>query len=253
MQAGRARVVVAIVILVVWAAITFNFGRDWGGEHRPLEDAVNAGFNWNLFFAGLFLAAALAVFRWRDVGLAAPRPHTLELLWLPILFIVLFFAVAVLIGLPPLSILAIMLVNSLIVGWSEEMAFRGILFSALRTWIAIWPAIIVTTVLFGAVHVLNGFGTGDWGNAVIQACTAAMSGLIFMAILIRTGSIIPAMAVHAFWDYGLFTMSAALRGHSGEAPAAEAGIAVLLVPFALALPNFLYALYLLRNVRSEPG
>ena len=133
------------------------------------------------------------------------------------------------------------------------MAFRGILFSALRTWTAIWPAIIVTTVLFGAVHVLNGFGTGDWGNAVIQACTAAMSGLIFMAILIRTGSIIPAMAVHAFWDYGLFTMSAALRGHSGEAPAAEAGIAVLLVPFALALPNFLYALYLLRNVRSEPG
>ena len=44
-----------------------------------------------------------------------------------------------------------------------------------------------------------------------------------------------------------------MRDLSGEAPAADPGIAVLLVPFALALPNFLYALYLLRKVRHEPA
>jgi membrane protease YdiL (CAAX protease family) len=250
MQTGGRRIAAALAIVAIWVAITVDFGRGWSGPKRPLDEAINSGFDWNIFLAGLFLAAALLVFRWRDVGLAAPRAHTLRLLWLPCLFIVGFFAGAVLIGMPPLPVVGLILVNAAMVGWSEEMAFRGVLFSALRTGMNIWPAMILATVLFGSVHILNGFGTGQWTGAFIQAVAAAMSGLLFMAILIRTGSIIPAMVVHALWDAGLFMMSYGARDPvAANTPPESAGWGALL-PLLFVLPNFVYALWLLRKVRG---
>lgn len=199
----------------------------------------------------LFLAAVLFAFRWRDVGLNAPLPHTVRLAWLPCLFIAAFLIAAMSLGSAPLAVLGALAVNSLMVGWSEEMMFRGVIFAALRSRLSIWPAIVLTTVLFGAVHVLNGFGTGDWTAAVVQAVTAGMSGLLFVALVIRTGSIIPSMVIHAAWDFSLFLMSASLAGAAAPTPGEPASVGTaLLAPLALVLPNFLYALFLLRKVRG---
>jgi membrane protease YdiL (CAAX protease family) len=253
MQSGTARVAAALVAVAVWAAITINFGRDWGGPNRPLDDTVNSGFAWQIFWAGAFIFAVVLVLRWRDVGLNAPKPHTLHLLWLPAIFIAAFFVGAVVLGLPPLPVVGIILLNAAMVGWSEELAFRGVLFSALRTTVSIWPAMLLSSILFGSIHVLNGFGTGDWSGAVVQAVSAAMSGLLFVAILIRTGSIIPAMVVHALWDGGLFLMTAAMRDNLVAGPAGEPSSLQFLLPIAFDLPNFLFALWLLRKVRSAPG
>ncbi len=93
------------------------------------------------------------------------------------------------------------------VGFSEEVMFRGFLLSALRGVMGVWPAVILSSVLFGAVHVTNGFITGAWGPAVVQASMAAMSGLAFAALRVRTGSLWPGIVLHGLWDAGLFFMS----------------------------------------------
>ena len=253
MQRGYARVVAAIAVVVVWIAITVNFGRQWSSAKHPIDQDLSTGFSWPILSASVFLIIALVVFRWRDVGLNRPFPHTWKLVWFPAVFIGLFLMIGCLLGLPPVSILFVMLINSLLIGWSEELAFRGILFSAFRARFRLWLAIGLTCVAFGSVHILNGFTTGDFGGALVQAGATAVSGLLFAALVIRTGSIFPAMVVHALWDYSAFVMLASMRAGGGAdvAPSTDSlSLANIVLPFALELPNFLYALYLLRGSRS---
>ncbi len=133
--------------------------------------------------------------------------------------------------------------------------FRGVLFSALSTRLRLWLAIAVTTVLFGSVHLLNFLVIGDLPITVTQAIAAAMSGTLFIAIRLRTGSLYPAIAFHALWDFGtlmavakVLSMPGASGGAAmGAAAGGSPGVATLLLPIGLLLPNFLYALFLLRR------
>jgi len=158
-------------------------------------------------------------------------------------------------GFPPGPIVFYVLLNTFLVGVSEEVMFRGVLFRALLENMRIWPAIILTSLLFGAVHTLNGFNTGDWGAALLQSMAAAMSGMLFVAIVIRTGSIWPAIIFHWLWDGMLFMMSVAASLAKGAAAdpslQADLGAGSVVYPLLLALPNFLWALWLLRKVRDS--
>jgi len=171
--------------------------------------------------------------------------------WRPVFFTDAFLALAQLLGPQTFQAFIFVAINTLLVGISEELAFRGILFSGARSALRPIGAITLTSVIFGAVHVLNGITTGDWVAAAMQATAAAMSGLLFIAILIRTGSIIPAMIIHWLWDFGIFV----LGNHSGQqaAPTAagDLGPMKVLGPVLFVLPNFLYALWLLRGVGSK--
>ena len=72
-------------------------------------------------------------------------------------------------GLPPASTLLFVIMNTMLVGLSEEWMFRGALFQGLRSRLAMWPAILLTSALFGAVHVMNVVTTGQLGEAIVQA------------------------------------------------------------------------------------
>jgi hypothetical protein len=150
--------------------------------------------------------------------------------------------------------IAMIALNTLLVGISEETMFRGVLFRALFTQYRVWTAIIVSSILFGAVHILNVFNTGDLGGALMQSVPAAMSGVLFVAIVIRTESIWPAIIYHWLWDCVLFVLLTGSQASGVEAdPAAlEAlGSAQTFLPLVMGLPNFICGLILLRNVRDR--
>lgn len=248
---GRARLPFSLLVYLLWAAITI-FGGMWlsGGQKQSLIEGLTKGPLWNVIAAFLFLLAVILVSGWRDLKFGAPQPGTLRLLWFPALYIVGFLSIAGLLGWPPLSLMLMILFSTLFVGLSEETMFRGVLFQALRTRVKLWPAMIWTSVLFGSVHILNALTTGELLNAMLQAFTATLSGFAFMAILVRTGSIWPAIIYHALWDFGTFSISA---GHQsgGDIPTGDVGGWAFFLPVLLVLPNFLYGIYLLRNVRNE--
>lgn len=253
---GDKRILFSVAILILWLATTVLPGKLVNDGPTDLIDTAAGGVAWNILFAGILLVAAIWWFGWRDFRFNAPKAGTLKILWLPCLMLLVPLALILMLGFPPLALVALVLFNSLLVGFSEETMFRGVLFRALRGPLSIWPAIIITSIAFGSVHILNGFTTGDFGTATIQAVSAACSGLLLIALLIRTGSIWVPIIYHALWDALLFIMAVAASDKETAEPAASTvetatGLGHIVVPLLLVMPNFLFALWLLRDVRSK--
>lgn len=72
---------------------------------------------------------------------------------------------------------------------AEEFFFRGYFFTALRGWRGMWPAAILTGLVFGAIHA---------GSApLVSLVPLAFFGLALCVLYDRTGSLYPGIAVHA--------------------------------------------------------
>ncbi len=248
------KLAISLVILLVYMAIIMGGAKlEVGDGTMGQGEMISRHISTSLVVGVVFLFGVVGFFGWwRDTGLRPARSaKSLLILWFPALIILGFFTVGLLLGYPPLQAFIIVGINTLIVGISEELAFRGILFSGARSAMRPWGAIAITSVIFGAVHVLNGITTGDWTAASVQAVAAAMSGLLFIAILIRTGSIIPAMIVHWLWDFGIFSIGTRAGRPAAPTEPTDPSIMLILGPMLFVLPNFLYALWLLRGVGSK--
>lgn len=174
---------------MAWLVITFGGALLLVPAGTSLDDVVSHGIAWQIVLAGVLLVGLIVWRGWSDLGFQPPEPGTLRLLWLPVLIVVLQFAVAAGLGLPSASVILFVVVNSLFVAFSEETMFRGALYRALRGQVSIWPAILLTSVLFGLIHILNSLITGAFAPAVLQAVIAGCSGILLMAIFLRTGSL----------------------------------------------------------------
>src|SRR5581483_6632733 len=84
----------------------------------------------------------------------------------------------------------------LIVGLFEEFLFRGYTQFTLAEGIGFWPAAVLLSAAFGAIHLRN------QGEAWIGALGAAFIGLFFCLTLRRTRSLWFAAGMHASWDWG---------------------------------------------------
>jgi hypothetical protein len=84
----------------------------------------------------------------------------------------------------------------LMVGFAEEFAFRGYLLTTLSAGIGFWPASIVLSLAFGAVHM------GNPGENPIGLLTVAVVGLFFCLTVRRTGDLWFAVGAHAAHDFG---------------------------------------------------
>lgn len=237
----------SLAALVVWLAVTL--GGRWlesGGNQQSLADAAGGrvGVAWVL--AALFAAAvALASNDHRAAGICAPQPaKSVRLVWLPLLYSMLMLLVAWASGLPPRGVVLIVAFNTAMVALSEELMFRAVLLQGFLDKYAIWPAVLMSSAIFGIVHAANGFATGDIGAALWQSVAAAMQGVAYAAIRLRTRSVWPMVVVHGLWDFSLMTsmLAATAEGETSALPYA----ALLAV-----LPLCLYGLYLLRGARGN--
>ncbi len=107
---------------------------------------------------------------------------------------------------------------------------------------------VLTTLAFGAIHLLNVFMTGDLRAAVIQSTAAGLSGLLFIALRLRTGSLWPCIVVHGLWDFATFTIAAARSVESQASSSGDPTNLMTFMPIMLVLPNALYGLWLMRGI-----
>lgn len=82
-----------------------------------------------------------------------------------------------------------------LVGLTEETAIRGYLQVALSRGMGFWPAAVLLSVAFGALHVPNS------GEGAIGVVTAGLAGLVFCYSLWRSGSLFWAIGAHMSWDW----------------------------------------------------
>jgi len=246
----RWRLPIAILALAAYLVILFGSAwlpHDMAGLIAGIADGVSLQY----VAAALLCLAAGFVFGWRELSLGGPRPWRSVLLVLPsLLYLVVFFGVALTLGLPPARAALFLAINLTLAAFAEELMFRGLLFRGLLTRLKRPTAIVLTSVIFGVAHVLNALATGDLATAAVQAVAAGMTGTFFLAIVLRTGSLWPAIAYHAAYD---FTIALVAAGHAPPATAVveSHALAISIVPILLVLPNFLYALFLLRKAKAD--
>lgn len=84
----------------------------------------------------------------------------------------------------------------LFVGLFEEFLFRGYTQFTLGQGIGFWPAAIVLSLGFGAVHL------GNPGEGPVGAASVAVVALLFCFSLYRSGNLWYAVGLHASFDWG---------------------------------------------------
>jgi len=84
----------------------------------------------------------------------------------------------------------------LTVGFFEEFSVRGYVQFTLTQSMGFWPAAILLSTIFGALHYSN------QGEGWLGLLGAGFIGLFFCLTLRRTGSLWFAVGFHAAWDWG---------------------------------------------------
>ncbi len=172
----------------------------------------------------------------------------LRLLWLPATYISCFFLLAARESGYDVTSSSNLLINTLLIGFSEELLFRGILFDGIASKHNAAQTVGITAVIFGALHLANSLYTGDYATAVTQAAINIMSGVFYGAIRVRLNSIVPGMLVHALWDFSTLLYSFGLTNNPAAAQTAAPSFTnTFLFAIIFILPLLLYGLYLIRD------
>ncbi len=230
----------SLAIFAIWVIIVFGGELlQVGGKPTQLDELAKNQIIFGVLAAAVFLIGVISYLKWwpQVAGKGPENLRDLRLLWLPALVLFLLLLILLFTGLPPAQVLMFVIINTLLVGISEELMFRGILFHGASSSFGIWRTVWITAVLFGLVHALNGFITGNFTAAAGQAFFAGMFGVWTVALRVRLDTIIPVIIIHWLWDCLLF-----LTGFLGG---------MLVFPFALVL--FIYGLWLLRDYWHGKG
>lgn len=124
----------------------------------------------------------------------------------------------------------------LLVGFWEEVLFRGLLFRALEPF-GRRRAMVLSSLSFGLGHLMNLSGDGA-ALALLQTAGALALGLLFVLVLDRSGSLLPCILTHG-----------AINVLSAFAPPAGSLLPYL---FLLAV-SVLYGLFLARTLPPQGG
>jgi membrane protease YdiL (CAAX protease family) len=133
---------------------------------------------------------------WRRVGWRSPK--ALWLLWFPLLLLAVSDSATSQRHMTP-SHLTAGVAAVLVVGFTEEMWFRGVVVELLAPRGAV-AATFGSAVLFGALHVLNTLGGLSASAALLQAIQAFAIGIVFAAARVRMRALWPLILVHAAVD-----------------------------------------------------
>ena len=107
-------------------------------------------------------------------------------------------------GFNPVSYMVPALAMALSSGFLEELLFRGVLFRIVEEWLGSWIAVIVSSFVFGFVHLLNPAGT--FTGALFISIEA---GLLLAAAYMVTRRLWMGIGFHMAWNY---TQSAVFSG-----------------------------------------
>lgn len=186
-----------------------------------------------LLLAALVLALITAL-RWGAFAGFTPRRRwrDMHLYWLPLLLLLAPFVAGI--TLPTPTAFAYLALAYAATAVFEETMWRGVILGLLRP-LGIWPAVLISSLLFGLGHLGNAALRGVSLVIVAQALGAAVQGVGLAAIRLRTNTIWPLIGIHALHD--LFLQMGTL-----PIPLIEVPIDTLFL---------IYGIILLRNSRRD--
>ena len=130
-------------------------------------------------------------------------------------------------------------VSMALVGFAEELIFRGFLFKAMLKDGNVKAAVIVSSVTFGMGHIINLFTGHELIATLIQVVFAVAMGFVFTLVFYKSGSLLPGILAHSFIDVT-----------SVLAPDDGSQLVNLIVHIVVIVVSIAYCLYLGKRVET---
>ena len=130
----------------------------------------------------------------------------------------------------------------------KELLFRGFVLTAtLLAWGHTRPgvarSVVLSSLLFGATHLLN-LPVNPDSVVLFQAAVVSLPGILYGALLLRTGSLWPAILIHWLTNAAVNVKIATMANH-------EETVTMWMVFALLLIPTTAYSAYLLSQ--WKPG
>ena len=179
-------------------------------------------------------------FSLEEVGLSK-RVNKKQLLWiLPSTLIIVLIIVGEITsitqnGLDESQIKSLMLIGgtTILVGFSEELMFRGIILNTALKNYGKLKAIFISSLAFGLLHTVNVLAGLSFSQMIFQFVLTSIFGLLFALIYIRINNILPLMVFHFLWDFSL--ISETITGYTSNIPMGYLTITGILIEVVLIL------------------
>lgn len=249
-------VLFTLISLIIGVLLTEIPLRDALAPYTGLQVAHYLTIIFEQGLTGLLFFWIIVRFNWLDTAGFTPvrKWKSLWLGWPLLLFAVINFEAGMVIDTSKPLLILLHLLTALSTGWVEEVLCRGMVVTALlqkwgRTRKGIYLSVLLSSLLFGAVHLANLFaGRKPLLNNLTQVVFAFFFGVIFAACLLRNRTIWPVILLHAAVDWaGTIHEVAVGGGLRLTTPAITPENA--LVSILITLPLFLYGLFILRKVQ----
>ena len=91
-------------------------------------------------------------------------------------------------------------ISMCLIGYIEELIFRGFLFQAMAGDGSLRTAVIVASATFGIGHIVNLFSGQSTLETAFQVPFAIVWGFIFTMVFLKSGSLLPCIIAHALID-----------------------------------------------------
>ncbi|WP_431278242.1 CPBP family intramembrane glutamic endopeptidase [Leifsonia poae] len=211
----RPRVWIGLAICAAYLVVVFLIQLASGIPYTAWGDSAEnlfLGADISLIVAGALLAITTSVLGWWRPALV--DEHRSRYAW-PIVAPALFALLAVVnlaltdwgsVGTPFIGAAALLL----LVGFTEELTIRGLLLVALRSRLAEGWVWFLSSLIFALLHGVNVLLGADLFGTIEQMLFAFAVGSAYYIVRRVTGSLIPAMILHAVWDFSVFMVT---QGH----------------------------------------
>ena len=204
---------VALLVIIGYSIVTPGLMAISGLDYDELfysSANVWKGVLIPLMAGAVYLLAVVSFLRWDHVFGDPGRLPMNKLLWAPVVLMTV-GAIIRFTGVPgdiPFDLIALIIAAGVLVGFTEETVFRGILLRAMRA--GRLPEIkvaIIVSVAFGLFHLTN-LGVGSPLPVVLfQVTIASISGFALYLARRGTGLLVAGMVLHGFWDISSFLVS----------------------------------------------
>ncbi len=258
MLAARRPLVFSLAAILLGSLLTELPIQGWFAPYLGSQPAYYLTIILEQGLAGGLCFLLLARFGWLNTAGFTPfrQWRALWLGWPLVLFALINIESGIVIDTSRPGLIALHLLTALSTGWIEEILFRGTVLTALlQRWgqrrKGIYLAVLVSSILFGATHLLNFVqGRKPLLDTATQITFAVFFGVIFGACFLRNRTIWPMMLLHAAVDWAGTLDEIAVGGglHATVQPMTPGNA---LVSILITLPLCLYGLYILRKV--EPA
>lgn len=190
-----------VLVTVMWRVNHVEYARIAESRDRVLRGIVVP-----IGLGAALLAVAVTVLGWwRPVLFDDGRTGPAWALVVPALFLVAGLVMLTCVGWRSenRSLLPLLAIGVLLVGFAEEVATRGVLVVGLRD--AGWSegaVFLGSTVAFALLHGLNALFGQPLKLTLLQIGTAFLAGSVLYMTRLSTGTLLVGIVLHALWDFG---------------------------------------------------